>query len=424
MNQRRRNRLPRALLGAAVAALCLAPAAAKPAAPAKPAPLRTARAAELKANVQAFRLHLRFFGEQAKPYYALTLSVAPAAQPAGIQGAKTFHLVRMIGKDAAEKIIDHLAAEGFLDGAALPAAVAPADAGPPGPKGPSYAMHVDGLKAGTLGEDLGWGPKMLARLDALRTVIAAGEPPAATLCPACRKLAVVAVVGRCANCGGATASAAYKLCPKCAADLRQCRHCRRSLAAPATESMDQLLGRLDEHRRLWRKDDEPRRPVKALGAREIAALIEQLGAAEWKEREAATQALIEAGDCAKAALQAKAKQDSLDPEVAHRIEQILSEAGGRAARTATCPKTGITVSLTPDGGALSAALQGKRLWTLSLRQPCTKVTIRGNAAVVEPINWTVDLQTGRITGYGRPQPQVGPRPVPIRQGQGGVIIRL
>ena len=422
MNECTPDRLPRALLAAAVGALCLAPAAAKPPAPAKPAPLRTARAAELKANVQAFRLHLRYFGEQAKPYYALTLGVAPAAQPAGVQGAKTFHLVRMIGKDAAEKIIDHLAAEGFLDSAALPAAAAPADAGPPQPKQPTYAMHVEGLKAGTLGEDLGWGPKMLARLDALRTVIAAGEPLGETLCPACRKLNVVAVVGRCANCGGATASTAYKLCPKCAAKLRQCRHCRRSLAAPATESMDQLLGRLDEHRRRWQADDERRRPAKTLGAAEIAALIEQLGAAQWKDREAATQALIEGGARAKAALEAKAKQADLDPEVAHRIEQILGEAGERAARTATCPKTGITVSLTPDGGALSATLQGKRLWTLSLRQPCSKVTIRGSAAVVEPINWTVDLQTGRITGYGRPQ--VVPRPVPIRQGQGGAIIRL
>lgn len=120
-----------------------------------------ARANELTAQIKTFGLRLVYHGEQDKPYQSLTLTVPP------IQTLRhdPFHPIAVISEEQARKIIDHLAAEGFLaeaaDGRGKTFKL---------PTGPAYVMSV-GAGEIELNQDLGWGLNMLTRLDALRTVL-------------------------------------------------------------------------------------------------------------------------------------------------------------------------------------------------------------------------------------------------------------
>ena len=55
----------------------------------------------------------------------------------------------------------------------------------------------------------------------------------AELCPQCKDRVYTADIGRCKECGGATTSGAFQLCPACSAKLHQCEHCRAVLPTTA-----------------------------------------------------------------------------------------------------------------------------------------------------------------------------------------------
>ena len=84
-------------------------AAAPP--PDHPTPEAAARAKQLKAAVASFDLTLAYHGDQDKPFYGLTLAVHEGVVR---RRDDPFHPVETITKEQAGKVIDHLAAEGFL----------------------------------------------------------------------------------------------------------------------------------------------------------------------------------------------------------------------------------------------------------------------------------------------------------------------
>ncbi len=53
----------------------------------------------------------------------------------------------------------------------------------------------------------------------------------ADLCPACKDKMFITNIGKCVECGGATSSGAFKLCPACSRKLKQCQACRAPLDA-------------------------------------------------------------------------------------------------------------------------------------------------------------------------------------------------
>ena len=76
--------------------------------------------------------------------------------------------IAAIDRKQAEKIIAHLLAEGFLANSALRGGFTSYAA----PKGPVCTLEAHSWnKAIYFYEDLGWGPKMVSRLDGLRKVL-------------------------------------------------------------------------------------------------------------------------------------------------------------------------------------------------------------------------------------------------------------
>ena len=71
-------------------------------------------------------------------------------------------------------------------------------------------------------------------------------------------------------------------------------------------------------------------PLTAEQAKAAAALIARLGAADFRDRQAATEKLIAMGEPVRDLLEAKAKEKALDPELAARLAVVL-EALDRAA---------------------------------------------------------------------------------------------
>lgn len=112
-----------------------------------------------KANVKTFRLELNFGGQEDKPFYRLIASVPEV----GVDRSNPFYRIVQINEEEANKIIDHLTKDGFLD----KAIDLKSGAKIPPPTMPGYTMKV---VAGDmpLVEDLGWGLPMIHRLDDLR----------------------------------------------------------------------------------------------------------------------------------------------------------------------------------------------------------------------------------------------------------------
>jgi hypothetical protein len=193
------------------------------------------RAKGLKVNIDDFELDLRYYGESGKPYYRVTLA-GPAAyrrQGNALRKRRPFHKIVPVGKTLAGKIVDHLAADGFLKNAGqwdsrarvLRAA----------PKGPVYRMTVRGMGHWVLYEDLPWDATMVRRLTALRGAVPKPMPPAGWhgLCSKCSRLMFTADVGRCSSCDGHTSSGSHKYCLACAAKLGRCRACAKRIRKPA-----------------------------------------------------------------------------------------------------------------------------------------------------------------------------------------------
>ena len=138
--------------------------------PKESTPKAAARAEQLKAGVKSFRLRLDYNGESDKPYYSLTLSVPglPPMDKGFTTRKEPFSPQVQITEEQAKKVIDYLAAEGFLDRAdeRKPGALIAY----PAPKMPGYTMKVDAGQV-VFYDDLGWGLPMLKRLDGLRKVL-------------------------------------------------------------------------------------------------------------------------------------------------------------------------------------------------------------------------------------------------------------
>jgi hypothetical protein len=127
--------------------------------------------------------------------------------------------------------------------------------------------------------------------------------------------------------------------------------------------------------------------------KEVAALIEQLGAEDFETREAATKKLKALGEAAHPALNAALKNDP-DPEVKVRLTVLL---GKDTVATVTDQETGITVSLTNQGARLDASKDGRLLWQLALSgQPGQSLTVANGQVRIAPNGALVDLQTGKL----------------------------
>jgi inhibitor of cysteine peptidase len=115
------------------------------------------RVRALKADLGSFVLRLVYCGDQDKPFYVLVLHVGPMEE----KSAPFFEVVTITEAQAA-RLIDHLAADGFLS-----------RAGPPvsGAGEPCYVLTVQSKSTGAMAENLGWDAGMLARLDGLRSVM-------------------------------------------------------------------------------------------------------------------------------------------------------------------------------------------------------------------------------------------------------------
>jgi len=149
----------------------------EPAAADRPATaLGRKREQDLKAGLAAFRLDLKYFGPQDKPFYQLTLSTQPVPQLA----SDPFHPLLVIDRAQAEKIVALLAGDGYLDRAVDELSQ---DITLRAPQGPTYYLNVqaqeDGIISVQMHEDLGWLPKLFDRLDALKKVL--DPKPAAAL---------------------------------------------------------------------------------------------------------------------------------------------------------------------------------------------------------------------------------------------------
>ena len=372
-----------------------------------PSAKAAARANRLKARIDDFELHLRYCGPPTGSYCCLTL-VAPAAKSRWeqvLRKADPLAPVVPIGKVLAEKVVDRLAADGFLDAASewdLRRKARRAE-----PKGPTYLLRVRGMEPHIiLEEDLGWDLKMLMRLDVLREAMAAAEPVQGGLCPECRGKQFPKNARKCVCCGGQTG---LNLCQGCSAKLRQCSWCRAPLFGPATAAMDRLLERMAENRKRW--------GAAGAGEEAIAALIARLGHADWKARESATRKLIALGERAvRGPLEAKAKQEGLDEEVAGRIEHILDTFDPKEGARVKDRASGIIVSIADGGQTLEAAKDGKRLWRLKLAGKAESLRLDGGRVMVAPLNWLVDLQTGKVL-------MAGQRLFRLRNAGGAVIVR-
>ena len=120
------------------------------------------RAKKLKANLDSLKLTLRYYGQQGKPLYRSFCLSVPLAIVDAVPGSD--HVT--ISKKQAEKIIDHLAGDGFLARSMNLSGIRLTKP----PAGPTYTIRAwaGGL---VLYENLGWDLKMLKRLDALQGVL-------------------------------------------------------------------------------------------------------------------------------------------------------------------------------------------------------------------------------------------------------------
>ena len=132
----------------------------------EPTSMAAERAKRLKAAAKSFRLELDYNGQEDKPFYRLSLSVPEV----GSDRSNPFRRLVQIRPSQATAVIDHLAAEGFLDKADdLTVKVQR-----PPHTVPGYTLTVTAGEL-ALRDDLGWGVTMIRRLDGLRKVLD-GDP--------------------------------------------------------------------------------------------------------------------------------------------------------------------------------------------------------------------------------------------------------
>ncbi len=320
-----------------------------------PEAVATNRAAALKANIVKFDLHLfpnalnysRALGKTF-PFYQLHVTAFPFAMaetPANLLHAN-------IDQELAGKLVDHLLADGFL------ARASKVDAQAKDRRMPDtgYILRVTPLEEDHLflEENLGFDLTTLAWLDGLRACLAEHEPVdvaawridarRAWLCPACKDKMFIQSVGKCSECGGFTSSSAYKLCSACSARQKRCQACGCAQVGPATAAVDTLLAQLDGFRGLW----------------------------EGTEREA---------------VPLREPKPLVAPD---RIPVA-------ALPSITDAATGMTVSVEPEKGAVSAYMRDQRIvWQFKTGQRRVDgVALVDGNVVLQPGGETLDLQTGK-----------------------------
>lgn len=371
--------------------------------PKDPAPDAAGRLKAVKDNLDGFSLTLMYLagadeGASGERITRLILNTTPVKRAEWSQSWRE----AVVSKELAGKLVDHLAASGFFAAADDISKTGPQ----PYPAGPCYTLTV---RAGTLvlRRNLGWGAALDGRLDALRAAAAAAELPADLLCPSCKdKVAPTGDVGACKACGKAVTPGSLKYCQACSRKLAKCRRCEASIAGPATRVLDELLAGLADDRKGWQVQPPPEpttRPDPT--AAEIAALINQLGHADFKVREAATKKLIAVGEAARGALEAAAEKKSLDPEVAARIEYILRQLIPKVGTSVTEPISGITLRLDHAGRVITATREGKVVWQVTLAARATRLILSGLYVIVEPGRYLVEARTGRIIHIRLPLPE-------------------
>lgn len=124
---------------------------------------------QLKQHLDFFWLRLEYCGPQDKPFYGLTLQMLkPAAeQPATAAAVQ-------VTREGALRLLSEVA-----HGGSLARAADASEARPKRPAGPAYVLTYGTTVRGravSYFEDLGWGPEMLERLDALRKATEDGAP--------------------------------------------------------------------------------------------------------------------------------------------------------------------------------------------------------------------------------------------------------
>jgi predicted secreted protein len=144
---------------------CLAAEGKSAVKPPVKSPVLSAKAAKLatlfKGSAENFTLNIRYYGEQDKPYYQLTIRV-----PGVRDRRKPFWPAAQASQTGAKKIIDHLAADGFFDRAMDVTRIRMEN-----PTGPAYTFWLSGPKGIQLYEHIGWKMPMLKHLDALAKIL-------------------------------------------------------------------------------------------------------------------------------------------------------------------------------------------------------------------------------------------------------------
>ena len=127
------------------------------------------------------------------------------------------------------------------------------------------------------------------------------------------------------------------------------------------------------------KEDE-----KAPTAEHVAKLVKNLGDESFEVREAASKALKKLGASAKPMLREALKKKDLDPEASARIKAIIEPEAKLSGKTVTDPKTGLTVSIEENGGAVVASSQRGRIWMTKMPGwVAEKLSIKDGKVIVE-----------------------------------------
>lgn len=405
------------------------------------------RAAKLKANIDNFRLDLEMIAGRMpieKPYYSLTLYAGAIEQIRRTPFEPAVH----VDKNAAAKIIGHLAAEGFLAAAAERDTSLKVQRIPP--PGPTYLLRVGRIGQWVVLEQaLGWDLAMLGRLDGLRKVLGGEAAKAMDL-----------LLGRMAGhrrqweapppAGGAVelfgGEGWYKsqegpeqefegLLVKLPAAgqptiymrfnpfrLKMDKSQRELYAGGKPAILEPFVGKRvriagkavdttvegKTFYEIW-----PARltvlaasgdggGAQAADEKETLALIRQLGDESWRVRQTATEKLTKMGKAAHGALKAARERKNLDPEVAQRIDTILGASAAEGGAGVTDPDTGITVTIEDGGRVIAASKDGKMIWKAMPRGQATAVKIVNGMVQVLPANVFIHLPTGKIISVGQP----------------------
>jgi hypothetical protein len=131
----------------------------------------------------------------------------------------------------------------------------------------------------------------------------------------------------------------------------------------------------------------------------VAKLITQLDDESYDRRESASQQLEEMGSLIHGLLEDALARKDLSPEMTSRLQAIL---GFTSIFRTWDPRTRIAIRIEDSGATLAARKDGKLLWSVNLgSQAVTEVTIGVDYVFIRPMNWNIDLHTGKPTNISK-----------------------